>query len=211
MVLVIFCFIFLPSSLHAELKAMDENALKSSTGQAGLTNFTMSNSTARLFLDIHMETYATIDSLRSGAAANYDIQWNNVILGDTSTDTPLTIDGLVFIADFDDTSATNPVLERIVIGSNRLQGTISANMLSYSGTYNPAIALSGGSPTVYDKANLGQTTFNFNSDGSPTSNMGLFFILDLGQSGSTPGLKVVAGYDETEIKSGSIGTWWDSP
>ena len=67
---LVFVFIlaslFLASSGHAELKSLNEAELKSSTAQAGFTEFTMSASTARLFLDIHIETHATINSLSSG-------------------------------------------------------------------------------------------------------------------------------------------------
>lgn len=199
---------------RAELTAMSETQMKTATGQAGFTEFTMSNNTARLFLDIHMETYATITGLSSGgyeggSGTGWDIRWNTITVGH-SVDDPLTIDGLVMIADFDDTSVANPVLERIVIGSNRLQGLLSADMASYSGMYNDALVGGSGSPvTGLDRSNLGQTTFTFDSDSSQTSDMGLFFILTM--DGAKAGLQVVAGYDENTVTAMSPGEWWDSP
>jgi hypothetical protein len=216
--LFMFCVIALSlfaSPGHCELKALSEEELKASTAQAGFTNFTLSNNTARLFLDIHIETYATITGLSAGYyddgtnGLGWDIQWNNVTLGTSSND-PLVIDGLVFMADFDDLSSSDPTLERIVIGSNRLQGTLSADMASYSGMYNDALTSGGGSPvSALDRAALGATTFNFNSNGSQTSDMGLFFVLDL--TGSTANFQVIAGYDESTLSTLTDGPWWDSP
>ena len=125
----------------------------------------------------------------------------------------MTIDGLVFIADFDDTSAANPVLERIVIGSNRLQGKLTADMASFSGMYNPALIGGAGTPVSQSREAVSPSpvTFNFNSDASRTSDMGLFFVLTM--EGSKAGLQVVAGYDEATVKtlSPSPDEWWDSP
>lgn len=207
-VFVIVLHVFQAFPSHAELKAMSPDELKSSTAQAGFTSFTMNNSTARLFLDIHIETYATIDRFASGwNGTSWDQKWNTISLGKSLSE-PLVIDGLVFMADFQEgTLDTDPVLERIVVGSNCLQGTISGLFETFSGMYNSALTGENpGNPVVVNGTPLSATSFVFNSRASQTSDMGLYFILNM--NGAQAGLQVVAGYDE---KSLAPNTWWDSP
>jgi len=218
LILVPVFLIFLPMNSFAELKAMTGCELKTTTAQAGFTNFTMDKNTARLFLDIHIETYTTIENFSAGwysktGSTGWDQKWDTVKLGASATE-PLVIDGLVLIADFDDTTKTDPILERIVIGSNRLQGTLSANFASFSGIYSSALTGGGGSPdVVLDRSSVlsGSTTnFVFDSNASSTSDRGLFFVLNLNPSNI--GIQVVAGYDEKSIPLTGTGTpWWDSP
>lgn len=221
MVFIFFCFLIVPSSSQAELKSLSDTELKSTTAQAGFTDFSVSNSTARLFLDIHIDTYATIESFSSGWYNNgngvgWDQKWNQVHVGN-SVDDSLTADGFVLLADFDEISAARPVLNRIVIGSNRLQGSLTADMSSFSGVYNDMLTGGLGSPVYGNRTALNPnkqtTTFNFNSDGSQTNDMGLFFILNLGNDGAAPGLQVVAGYDEKSLNDSNFSgtTWWNSP
>lgn len=203
----------------AELKALSQGELKTTTAQAGFTDFTLSNNTARLFLDIHIETNATIANFSAGNYNNgFDQHWNTITLGrpaDSMAGTPaepLVIDGLVFRADFDNLSATDPVLERIVIGSNRLQGAITTTLASFSGMYNDALTGGLGSPvTGYRREDLGTApiTFNFNSNASSDSSMGLFFILNT--TSTNFGIQVVAGYDEKTISTTFHDQWWNSP
>jgi hypothetical protein len=204
-----------PLSAFSQPTAMNEQAMKAATAQAGLTTFTLSDNTAQLFLDIHMETYATITNLSAGYYDNtvnglgWDLQWKNIRLG-TDTANPLTVDGLLVIANFDDLEAADPSLERIVIGSNRLQGTLTADMLSYSGMYNPALTGGSGERVIVPaRADLGTQTFNFNSDASQESDQGLFFILNM--RGSRPSVQVVAGYDSKTLAKTSPDVWWRSP
>jgi hypothetical protein len=204
----------------AQLKSMDDDQLKASTAQAGMVTFTMDNNTAQLFLDIHIETYATINTFSAGyhylnptdTAKGWDVQWNNVVLGN-SADNPLTIDGLMLIADFDSTDSSK--LKRVVFGSNYLNGTITANMLSYTGCFNPGL-ISGGvydtTPVALaDRTDLSQggttsTTFNFVSNTS--QKMGLFFIMDMG--GTTPAVRIAAGYDSATLTAATT-PWWKAP
>lgn len=210
-------FIFFTSAAQAELKALSQDELKTSTAQAGLTDFTINNTTARIFLDIHIETHATIENISAGSyikdvgagsVFGWDQKWNTVELG-TSAES-LSIDGLVFRADFNDLSLPDPVLQRIVIGSNRLQGNIAANFASFSGVFNdaltsdPLVAALAAGP---DRRSLGNVTFNFNSNAGTDS--GLFFILNT--SGSNLGIQVVAGYNEHNIPTAPQGPWWNSP
>ncbi|GAB6093754.1 hypothetical protein JCM14469_00060 [Desulfatiferula olefinivorans] len=217
--MVVMILFLCPRTVLADLKPLSDDQLKSSTAQAGFTNFTLSNSTARLFLDIHIDTYATIGSFsggwyNNGSGVGWDQKWNNVSIGNSVSDS-MTIDGLVFIADFDDTAAANPVLERVVFGSNRLQGALTADMSSFSGMYNDALTGGGGSPVSVSRTalnpNNGAITFNFNSNASAAGDMGLFFVLTM--EGARAGLQVVAGYDETALKtiSPSPNEWWDAP
>ncbi len=207
-ILLVFCMIFvmLPQVSMGKLSKMNEKSMKEAVGQAGYTDFTMVENTARLFVDIHMETIGSIDNFSVGNPSGYDLQFNNVRLGDVATDTALTIDGLVVIADFDDDNN----LKRVVMGSNMLNGKITAQMNSYSGVYNDKLIT--GNATGYaveqDRLPIGardeDTTFNFNDTG-------LFFVLtnNPGISGTgRVGFRMVSGYDETNISSSS---WWDYP
>jgi hypothetical protein len=215
--LFISCFLFVSAS-QAELKSLSPDELKSSTAQAGLVDFSINNTTARIFLDIHIETQATIESLSAGwyekdvgagPTSGWDQKWNGVTLGNSTES--LSIDGLVFRADFDDLSAPDPVLQRIVVGSNRLQGNLAAEFASFSGIYNDILTGGAGSPVSgLSRTSLGNVTFNFNSNAVPDSDSrGLFFILNT--SGSNIGIQVVAGYNEHNIPTTSPGPWWNSP
>jgi len=198
----------LPS--YAELRALSTDELKTSTAQAGFTDFTLNHNTARLFLDIHIETYGIIGGFSAG---NYnsgsDQSWTGITLGQ-NIDNNLTIDGLVFIADFEEGSlGTSPVLERVIIGSNYLKGFISANISSFTGIYSSALTNGGSPDTVLNRANLSDIEFKFNSNEAKQE--GLFFILNV--DSSNPGIQIVAGYNEKNIPIGpTAGTpWWDSP
>lgn len=220
--LIFISYFIFTSSSQAELKSLSQDELKTSTAQAGLVDFSISNTTARIFLDIHIETQATIESLSAGwyekdtngsgtPSLGWDQKWNGITMG-SSTES-LSIDGLVFRADFDNLSAADPVLQRIVIGSNRLQGTLAAEITSFSGIFNGLLtsdvtlaALAAGP----DRRALGNVTFNFNSNAVPDSDSrGLFFILN--NSGSNIGIQVVAGYNEHNIPTAPQGPWWNSP
>lgn len=206
--------------VFAELKPMDDSNLKSTTAQQGFTQFVMDNNTARMFLDIHIETYTEIGALSGGYYAKggttgWDQQWNTVSIG--SATTPLIIDGLVLMTDFDGDDIKH--LKRVVIGSNRLQGDLTANFNSYSGCYNNALVdPSATGITTLDRTPIGAldtpTTFHFNSNGDQTKDMGLFFILNMNDNTTIPGaqqgLQVVAGFDEKTLKAGTT-SWWDAP
>lgn len=216
---ILLCVVLLWTELstpaYAKLRAMKTEELKSATAQAGIAEFTLNNNTARLFLDIHIETVATIGTFSAGYYnSGWDQSWNNLSLG-VDSDNPLIIDGLVFMTDFDDLSSGDPTLERVVIGSNRLQGSFSAMISSFSGMYSSSLT-SGGSPdTILSRYDLSaggtaSTTFTFNSDTSTSGDQGLFLILNL--DSSNVGIQVLAGYNENTIPSTSGGSpWWDSP
>jgi hypothetical protein len=185
---------------------MSEGELKETTAQAGFTSFSMSDNTAQIFLDIHIETYATIDSLSAGyysrsGSLGWDQKWNNITLGDKSSDSPLTIDGLIIIADFENvSSSTDRTLQRVIIGSNRLQGSISADFASFSGAYTSAVLSDGSGENVYRKQ-LGMVTMNFDSR---TTDTGLYFVLT--KDGKNAGIQVV-----TDKSFLTKTAWWDNP
>lgn len=195
----VYMFCLMPGQSMAELRQMNEAAMKEVHGQAGLTEFTMNDNTARLFLDLHIETYTTIDSFYAGDPTDYDLAFESISLGNSESD-PLVIDGLVFTVDFD----ANSNLQRIVIGSNSVSGDISAVMNQYSGVYNDA--LTGGSGSEVELLTGGEvgtppasTTFEFDSDG-------LFLVLTT--DSDRVGFQLVSGYDETSTVASN---WWDSP
>lgn len=214
--MVIVGFLCFAQATHAELKPMSPVELKTATAQAGFTDFSLNHSTARLFLDIHIETYATIEKFTAG---NYnggsDQTWSAVKLGQDDENL-LSIDGLVFMADFEEGSLDpnnnpNPKLERIVVGSNRLQGQVSAMITNFTGIYSSALTGGGSLDTIrvredLSNGGLDRTTFTFDST---LENRGLFFILNV-ESGN-PGVQIVAGYNETTIPTSPSGPWWDSP
>ncbi len=210
-VLFLSLFLLIPPAF-AELKPMGESELKSTTAQQGFTQFVMNENTARLFLDIHMETYTTIDALSAGYYnTGWDQQWSTMSIGNNATDNDMTIDGLVLITDFD---ADNN-LQRVVFGSNRLQGDLSALFKSYTGAYNEALLVGGsgtGMTTLNRQAILNPNdpdapaTLRFDSNADASKDMGMFFILNV--NSPQQGVQVVAGYDE---KSLTQGQWWDKP
>lgn len=216
MIQILAAILLFPRISTAELKSMSSEDMKTATAQAGFTEFSLNKDTARLFLDIHVETYATIDSFSGGYYnGGWDQKWNQVQIG-ASADNPLVVDGLVFIADFEEgslNSGSTPVLERVVIGSNRLQGSISAILNSYTGIYSSALTGGGSPDAILSRENLAgaggtdRTTFTF--DSNATGDKGLFFILNI--DSSNVGFQVVAGYNEKNIPVTPSGPWWDSP
>jgi hypothetical protein len=202
------CFIITPDNSSAELKPLSQTEMKDTTGQQGFTDFSIIKNTARAFIDIHIETAGTIESIKAG----YNGGWNNDFTGIKigSDETPITIDGLVFMADFDNIHKTNRSLKTVILGTNRIQGSISANINSYTGVYNDALIGGSGIPVECNRKKLGDnTTFNYNSNISEAENMGFFMIFSM--DGTDPGLKFVSGFDEnSSINSLSVGEWWDS-
>lgn len=211
--------LFSNSQSFAELKAMTDKEMRSETAQAGLASFSQSDNTVRMFMDIHLETWTEIDSAKIGyysrdSVPGWDQSWQNIKIG--TQDIPLQMDGFVFKADFEDLQTSDkPTLKRLVIGTNRLVGTMQANIESFTGVYNPA--LTGESAPVdpyYTRANLGDKTFNFSSpttEVDKSENQGFFIVITPEGNGTHSGIQVVAGYNELNISSSpfSQGEWWD--
>lgn len=217
--LLFISYFLFSSPSHAELKSLSQDQLKTATAQAGLVDFSINNTTARIFLDVHIETQATIEQFSAGwysknlnpddplsvATLDWDQQWNGVTIGNATES--LTIDGLIFKAEFDNLSSPNPNLQRIMIGSNRLQGNVSGQFSRFSGIYNDILTGGSGAAVTSSRANLGDVSLNFNSNAG--TNRGFFFILDT--SPSSFGIQVVAGYSDNDIPTMASGPWWNSP
>lgn len=215
---ILICMV--PSLVFGELKSLSEKEMRTETAQAGLASFSQSDNTIRMFMDIHLETWTEIDSAKIGyyardANMGWDQNWQNVKIGTSVTD-PMKMDGFVFKADFNDLqTASKPTLKRLVIGTNRLIGTMQANMESFTGVYNPDLtANTGDDGRPLPRTNLGDTTFNFASPATETDksqNQGFYIVITPEGNGSHPGIQVVAGYNELNISSSpfSQGEWWD--
>lgn len=203
------CLIYKPGNVSAELTALSKTEMKEATGQQGMTNYSVEGNIARLFVDVHIETAGTIDSIKTG---HYSGGWDNDFTGVTigSDANPVTVDGMVFIADFDNINSSNRSLQTVVMGTNRIQGSVSATMNSYTGVYNDALTGGSGNAVYCNRTNLGNTTFNFDSNISETENMGFFMVYTF--DGVNPGVNFISGYDENTITNSlSAGEWWDAP
>lgn len=221
---------------YAELKSLSEKAMRNETAQAGLASFSKNDTSIRMFTDIHLETWTDINSMKIGYYDNgsagglgWDQNWRNVKIGTSATD-QMKMDGFVFKADFDDLVNTDkPNLKRLVIGTNRLIGTVQANIDSISGVVNPVIlnrSTTDTAPVVYDRTKLsGQagdetTTFTYASGSvasgeteNKATNEGFFIVITPPGAGvAHPGIQIVAGYNEINIPSNPLysqGEWWD--
>jgi hypothetical protein len=193
------------------LEELSREKMKQTTGQRALTNFSTNDTTTRMFFNTHIETFTEIESIKLGYferdnTPGWDQNWRNMSFG--TQDTNLTIDGLIIKADFDNLNSGEPVLKRFIIGSNMLNGTISGDFDSFTGTYNPA--LEGGQAQYADeyvRQNLGNKTFTFNS-----SEQGQGFFLILSPEAAKQGIHAVLGFNEGNITDAfSADYWWDAP
>lgn len=58
--------VFSPGMLFAELQSLSDSEMDDITGRQGFSEFTIQDNTARIFFDMHIETYMEIDSLKLG-------------------------------------------------------------------------------------------------------------------------------------------------
>lgn len=233
------------SPVSAELKSLNEKQMRNETAQSGLVTFSENGNRIRMYTDIHLETWADIDSMKigyyersvpasGGGTVNqigWDQDWSKATRPDGSTTNgvmlgtqtkPLQMDGFVFKADFngDLGGAEKPSLKRLVIGTNRLTGDISANMKSFTGIYNSSIVADGASDPNANKPlirqNLGEKTFNFGANYTTTEdqskNEGFFLVITPEATGGNTGIQIVAGYNEMNISTKPGGSeWWNTP
>ncbi|MFZ5572852.1 MAG: hypothetical protein ACOZF0_20835 [Thermodesulfobacteriota bacterium] len=255
--------------VSAELSPLSDTEMDTITGRQGLSEFTIEGNTARIFFDIHVETYMEVDSLKLGYyqksdagvgttgdlntakwsalgtksynnnyayvrefgssgpnlfeglqgdgqnmnTHDWDINWENVKLGKSKTE-PLIINGLIMQVEFDDINATDKKLKRVVMGTNDMQGQLSADMLRTTGLINPmtttdsqARALAStnpadGNPLLLKRDSLGSNWDNYvlNAGDHDT---GFWVILNFGSgpSGETDhiGWEIISGYDERAV------------
>jgi hypothetical protein len=214
-ILIIFLLFCIFTDTSFSLEALSKEKMKTTTGQRALTDISTSGDTTRLFLNTHIETFTEIESLKlayfeRNGTMGWDQNWNNLSFG--NQDTNLTIDGLVIKADFVNLESSEPVLKRFIIGSNMLNGSISGNFDSFTGTYNPKLLDPNSSDTaqvhIRQQLNSGNTTtFNFDSS---TENQGFFLILS--PEAANQGIHAVFGFNEGNISGNFVADhWWNAP
>jgi hypothetical protein len=210
-ILIILALICLLTDSSFALEALSKEKMKETIGQRALTDFSTTDTTTRLFLNTHIETFTEIESIKLGyfernGLNGWDQDWTNMSFGTQQTN--LTIDGLIIKADFDDLNSSEPVLKRFIIGSNMLNGTVSGNFNSFTGTYNPV--LEGGNASdaqEYTRANLGNKTFTFDS-----TSEGQGFFLILNPEAASQGIHTIMGFSEGNIQAAfGADHWWDAP
>ena len=200
---------------RAELVQMSNSEMAKIRGH-GATNLYIEENTVRLFLDIHMETYGEIDSAKAAyypkedqdgnLVYNWDMNWTDLTLGE-SKDIPLVTDGLIFRAEFNDISAANKQLKRIIIGTNHMDGRISGTFTTTTGAVNPAVLNeSGTEPIVMNRDTDLQAynALNITENG---------FFIDINLDGNSPerGVKTIIGYPESnaiDFTFSGTNNWW---
>lgn len=182
-------FTVLPSSLSAAgLHELSDGEM-AAINAGGFSNFTLDGTglATLAFNGVSISTYTTIDQMAmgyydNGSGTDWDNNWTNVSLGNSSAD-PLVATGIYIKAQFSnvDNSATR-TLDWIQIGANSLQGTISADFKSFSGT------ISGSSISGSRITTLSTTTIT--SDGTSGFNLTLDknngFSFNFGSGSTTP-------------------------
>ncbi|KPA16802.1 hypothetical protein MHK_002988 [Candidatus Magnetomorum sp. HK-1] len=147
------------------MSLMSDQELSDVNGQAGFSKFTLTprpdnKYQVRADLDIEIQIWAHIDEMKLGYydfqgqtgvvvpllgwmaglnnGYNWDLNWAGVDLG-TEND-PLVLNGLVIRADFQEVNG-NKVLNRFILGSDRVKGSLRADDLySFTGQMNTKLA-----------------------------------------------------------------------
>ncbi|MDY0362523.1 MAG: hypothetical protein RBR08_13800 [Desulforegulaceae bacterium] len=215
-ILIIFLLFFIIPDISFSLEALSKEKMKTTTGQRALTDISTSGDTTRLFLNTHIETFTEIESLKlayfdrdGNGEKGWDQNWNNLKLG--SEHANLTIDGLVIKADFVNLASSEPVLKRFIIGSNMLNGTISGNFDSFTGTYNPKLLGPDSAEPAqeYLRHDLGEKKFTFKTSEDGT-NQGFFLILS--PEAAHNGIHAVLGFSEGNAPNiTDVSPWWNAP
>lgn len=155
----------------------------------GFSNFTLNSSglVTLAFDGVSISTYTEIGQMAmgyydKGSGNAWDNDWTNVSLGNSTAD-PLIATGLYIKAQF--TNIDNPAtrtLDWVQIGANSLQGTITADFNTFSGTIDGS-SISGSRITT-----LGTTTIT--SNGTSGFNLTLDqangFAFNFGSGSTTP-------------------------
>lgn len=132
---------------------------------SGFSSVTVENDIAKVWLNIHVETHAHIDSFKANYSnGEWDQEWYDVFLGayddpDTpDTDNPLKLQGFILEAAFDDIEKSDMRLLSLKMGFDNVEGQISAvgpdGFVSFTGfSENPREA--------FYRENRGAGTFTF--------------------------------------------------
>jgi hypothetical protein len=125
-------------------------------------DYQVDENTVTINLGIVVETYATMDSLKMGYYDNgngygWDQDWENVSIGSSSSD-PLVVTGITIQFSFENMEdSDNRQLITFSMGSYDVNGKITADMNSFTGTVSPDSA-------AVTRVNLGTTTLEFNNE-----------------------------------------------
>ncbi|MFO7559014.1 MAG: hypothetical protein R6X10_09315 [Desulfobacterales bacterium] len=144
---------------------------------------------------------------------DWDVNWENVQLG-ASEEQPMMINGLILKVEFDDINSSNKKIQKIVFGTNDMQGYMKADMNRTTGMVNPMTAadttlhaMGTSNPVNSDPILLKRDPFLsnyqdyiFNAEDNDT---GFWMILNFGAgpNGETDhiGWEIVSGYDERAL------------
>lgn len=198
------------ASAPAEIRELTENELSDVYCQ-GATNIYIEENTVRVFLDMHMETYGEIDSVKAAhyekdGASGWDIDWTAMTLGE-AMDIPLITDGLVIRTEFDDIDSNDKKLKRIIIGSNNMNGRISGEFTTSTGAVHPeVVGDTGTDPIVMNRGAELQAYEHLDIADNG-------FFIDINFDGQSPerGIKTIIGYQESQAIAFTFdGTdWWN--
>ncbi len=147
---------------------------------------------------------------------DWDMNMENIRIGDAEN--AAVIDGMVFIVEFDDIKSSNKKLQRVIFGTNSLQGNVSANVNRATGMFNPSLA--NNDAIQYVQNQLGQTLnpillkrdsflTNFNDEGYTFEGDHTGFFTCLSFSEQHKGVEMVWGYDESALTFDYKAEWWD--
>jgi hypothetical protein len=127
--------------------------------------------------------------------------------GNVDFSTPGYFDGLIFRAEFDDLDASNPVLQRIIVGSNFRQGNEFVHLHRLSGMVNPNLLAheqgrSAGNKTPYETtgsamlARRDPYVENFRVNVFNLSDRDTGFWVAISNTGGHVGYELIAGFPE---------------
>lgn len=167
---------------RAELLEMADTDL-SRVYATGFSTFDLTGDVARIDLNnFTTRTWTEISSLKTGyytkGTDGWDNNWTNVSLGSASTD--LVANGLFIEAGFTNITAGSRTLDYLRIGTPNMQGAISGNFNSFSGSITTSGVktdysrqpLNGGAATTID-SNGG---FYLSLERTGGANMGFRFV-----------------------------------
>lgn len=136
---------------------------------SGFSSVLVEDHTAKLWLNIHVETHAYIESFKANHhSGGWDQEWYGVYLGEYVDDEgimvpnpnePLKLQGFILEAAFDNINSENMRLLSLKMGFNKVNGEISAaDFASFTGHYDDDPR------QAFYRQNRGAGTFAFDDD-----------------------------------------------
>lgn len=129
-------YIIFITPVHAFMSEMSDEELSEITGE-GFSSFTLESGIAKAWFNITATTFTEIDSFKlgyydDGSGFGWDEDWVDVSLGSSTED--LVCQGLYIEAGFTNISnAATRTLDYLKIGTDSMNGPVSANFISFSG------------------------------------------------------------------------------